>query len=904
MTSTVSSNLSALKAIAEALNRSLHLEQALNQSLGIVVRVLNLRAAWVFLRQDKGHYTLAAHEGLPPCMAPEEPVWEGGCQCNKLARLGRLGNAVNMVHCSRLDEVEGDRQGLIQHASVALETPRKHIGILNVAAAGEREFDQGELALIAAVGEQMGVAIERALLFEEVRSRRLREQEALLRLSNALLTTDDLASVVHQVVTVTAEIFSARGCVLLLKECIDKLRGQELQEPASAGLSGASFEPLYQASDQLEYLRHLKRPLHITLPAMDEAGHVTIGSFCPDEPLTDKECEPLLRDDRLWLFWMHHGCRSLLVAPIHSVGEDDAIGLLLIGRSCVHQSDSEVYLSGLLANQAALAIEQARLNQHRTARQILEKELDVAQNIQQSFLPRSRPEIPGYELGVFYQAARQVGGDFYDFISLHDEKWGFVIADVAGKGVPAALVMALSRSMMRANAREHDSALKAVFGMNRQLLCQSRKDRFLSLFYAVLDPETGQLNYVRAGHNPPLHQSSTTGSIIPLHGRGMALGLTSGLIAEEKQISLAVGDVVVFYTDGLTEAFNKTGKEFGEARLRQILQKYHHLSAERLVELIREALFSFTHDGDVPPSDDVTVLVLKRVEKARTKTRRTHHPEEHYSTVVGDVSLLQIQMPPLDTRARKIRIYRPPDYHLTDRHYPVVYMQDGQNLFDHATAYADEWQVDNALEQLFAEGKTQGVIVVGIDNGAERRLDEYAPWPFTFGDHGSKGKGTLYADFLVHTLKPFIDRNYRTLPEREHTAIIGSSMGGLISLYTGLRHQNVFSRIAALSPTLHPNVIGDALFDMIRSTPITSPLRLYLDMGEHEGETEVSQTNAVHKVLKSCGYTRENLRMEIVPGAHHGETHWRDRFAEIFLWLFQPPRRRKPARRQRRKGKK
>ncbi len=167
------------------------------------------------------------------------------------------------------------------------------------------------------------------------------------------------------------------------------------------------------------------------------------------------------------------------------------------------------------------------------------------------------------------------------------------------------------------------------------------------------------------------------------------------------------------------------------------------------------------------------------------------------STAAPNVQILSTSfaMPQLN-RTRRIWLYLPPDYQTGNRRYPVIYMHDGQNLFDNTTSFSGEWGIDETLNQLFPTDS--GAIVVGIDNGGSDRTNEYSPW---MNPQYGGGQGDLYARFIVETLKPYIDQNFRTKPEREFTATIGSSMGGLISYYLGLKHQQVFSKIGIFSPS-------------------------------------------------------------------------------------------------------
>ena len=237
------------------------------------------------------------------------------------------------------------------------------------------------------------------------------------------------------------------------------------------------------------------------------------------------------------------------------------------------------------------------------------KELEIAKGIQQSFLPDTAPEISGIELVAKNIPALEVGGDFYDFIPLGKDQWGLVIADVSGKGVPAALFMALSRTLIRASTLANADPAAAI-GHANQLICEdSKTSMFVTLFYAILDSRAMTLNYVNAGHNPPLLLKSTSSDVVLLKAKGIALGVTDEVSLQSVRVDLRPGDVLVLYTDGVTEAINDREEEFGEERLLKVITENRSQSASALLEQILAAITAFA--GDRPQHDDITLMILK-----------------------------------------------------------------------------------------------------------------------------------------------------------------------------------------------------------------------------------------------------------------------------------------------------
>ncbi len=236
-------------------------------------------------------------------------------------------------------------------------------------------------------------------------------------------------------------------------------------------------------------------------------------------------------------------------------------------------------------------------------------ELESARQIQVSFMPESTPILKEFQIGAFSLPALEVGGDYYDFIPISEGKWGLVIGDVSGKGFPAALFMALSRTCVRANAMGDDTASGSILKANRIISQDSSSGMFITLFYSVLDLKSKKLRYVNAGHNPPIILNGKGGGIKLLGAKGIALGVVDEIVLEEVELDLAPNDVIVFYTDGVTEAINKKEEQFGELRLTEVVMKNNHLSASELVDKIKNDIMDFTQ-GE-PQFDDLTLFALK-----------------------------------------------------------------------------------------------------------------------------------------------------------------------------------------------------------------------------------------------------------------------------------------------------
>ena len=254
---------------------------------------------------------------------------------------------------------------------------------------------------------------------------------------------------------------------------------------------------------------------------------------------------------------------------------------------------------------------------------------------------------------------------------------------------------------------------------------------------------------------------------------------------------------------------------------------------------------------------------------------------EKKSTAASNVSLLKKEfvIPNLNSISHKVWIYLPPNYDKSSKKYPVIYMHDAQNLFDAATSYAGEWEVDETLNKLY-EKTGKGFIVVGIENGGEERINEYTPWE---NKKYGGGKGAIYVDFIVKTLKPYIDDHYRTKKQQKHTGLMGSSLGGLISYYGGLQHPKTFGKIGALSTSFW---YSENVVDFTQEKGNLKNVKLFLLVGGKEGDDTDKDTQKMEKLLLKIGFKPKNLKTKINPEGKHNEAFWRSEFSAIVSWLY------------------
>ena len=304
------------------------------------------------------------------------------------------------------------------------------------------------------------------------------------------------------------------------------------------------------------------------------------------------------------------GLRSILCVPLKV--KDKIKGVVYADNrfeaGIFTQADLELLTA--IASIASIAIENARLYQMAIEKGRMQRELQLAREMQTSFLPQEIPQLEGWEFVARWEPAREVAGDYFDFIPVDDNQLGLVIADVTDKGAPAALFMVFSNSIVRASVNPSLTPATSIRNANRLICAKSPNAMFVSLVYLMLEPVTGRVKYVNAGHNPPIYYSAASGQLQTLSRTGMVLGIDPEAFFDQRALMMNPGDFILLYTDGLTDAIDAEEHAFGMDRLQEVILANPTASAEELINEIEDALFA--HMGDTTPIDDVTLLLLKR----------------------------------------------------------------------------------------------------------------------------------------------------------------------------------------------------------------------------------------------------------------------------------------------------
>jgi len=308
------------------------------------------------------------------------------------------------------------------------------------------------------------------------------------------------------------------------------------------------------------------------------------------------------------------GAASVMAAPLSYAKQD--LGVLAVANGPLaapfSQGDFVVFKS--IAEQSAFALYNAIIYSMANEKKRLDHDLEIARDIQRILLPAEAPAINGFQISGLNVPARQVSGDYFDYIQVDEERLGVAIADVSGKGVPASLIMAICRSVLRAEAARNPSPADVLRKVNRQLYPDIKEDMFISMAYLILDHQRNGVTLARAGHDAPLLYKRASQSVTPLKSPGMVVGIDSGNVFDRLTTDFAVplerDDCLVLYTDGVTEALNSAGDEFGLDRMIQSVRASASDGAQTIVKRIIEDVRNFI--GSLPQNDDITLIAIRK----------------------------------------------------------------------------------------------------------------------------------------------------------------------------------------------------------------------------------------------------------------------------------------------------
>ena len=468
------------------------------------------------------------------------------------------------------------------------------LGVLALAHHTSGRYGHEARAIAGTFANYAAVAMENTRLFDAAQEQAY-ASAALLQVAQAVVSLSDLDEILGSIIRIMPILVGVKRVVLYRLD----MEYQTLQASHEYGFSeeeeAVITEKILPVADFPLIVWALEQNILVTYPLKAEAAPLDWFAI---QPGSEEEAHSIDAD------------RLLIAVPLTI--KHDIFGVLLIeeDENARRFRSRRLEIINGIAQQAALAIQNDLLQQEMVVRERLETEVQLARQIQQTFIPSILPTHPNWQIAARWRTARQVGGDFYDVIELPNNRLGIFIADVADKGMPAALFMALTRTLMRAAILETSSPAEALRRVNDSLLPDTQQGMFITAVYGELDLDQGTFTYVNAGHNPPFWVK-TDGSFEKLTRTSIALGVMEQPSIEQRVISFNPGETLLLYTDGLTEAFSPSGDLFGEVRLLDVMASLTAGTAEEVIVSIEECLNDFVDTE--PLADDLTMLAIRMV---------------------------------------------------------------------------------------------------------------------------------------------------------------------------------------------------------------------------------------------------------------------------------------------------
>jgi serine phosphatase RsbU (regulator of sigma subunit) len=438
-----------------------------------------------------------------------------------------------------------------------------------------KSFGQEDLEVFSTLADQIAIALDNSYLFKKMKKKSL-ETETLLEVEKSLSSTLNLNELLEIILDSLRKVVDYDAAAIFL---IDEKK-QEIEHIKARGFDQA-IEPDLQ----------LKIGEGLAGWAAKTQKSLIVGDVGKDSRYVEARVETC----------------SEMVVPIMSQNRIIGVFNLENDKPEAYQED-DLKLLEAFASLAAISLERARQHEQILETRRLEEELSIAKRIQQSFLPRKRPQLAGFDISGINIPSEEVGGDYYDFISIIDNQLGIAIGDVAGKGIPAAFIMASFRASLIAEIRNNYAIRSIMFKVNNLLFESTDPEIYVTAVYGVLDTKNRIFTFANAGHNAPILRR-TSGEMKYLIEGGVALGTFQNSVYEERPLLFNKGEVMVFYTDGVTEAKNDKEEEFGTKRLKQVIEDSHRLTATQIQENICKGVEEFT--GHSHPADDLTIMVIK-----------------------------------------------------------------------------------------------------------------------------------------------------------------------------------------------------------------------------------------------------------------------------------------------------
>lgn len=461
--------------------------------------------------------------------------------------------------------------------------------------ASQTTFDPKALAILQGIAHQTAITLENLSLLE-ARQEEAYVTAALLQVAQAVVSSSDLNDTLETVVHLLPILVGIDVCVIYLWDAASHLFRPTQVAAENRRQEDAILSRPYDP-DEPNLLQAIRQTGEIRMsPILDHATGYADWVLLPSQGSSDQP--PTMRGD--WLV----GCPLLI--------SNQVFGALVVHEQMASPTFWERRMEILqgIAQQISLAIQNDLLRQETVQSERMEREIALARQIQETFLPDTLPSLPRWELDMRWETAREVGGDFYDIFKLEENRLGLVIADVSDKGLPAALYMTVTRTLIRVSAARGSSPAEVLEEVNKLLINDSADSMFITVVYLIISLDTGEIAYANAGHNLPLLFRQKKGTLEQLPKGGTALGIIPELVLTNHALTMQPGDQLLLYTDGVTDSLAPSGESFGETRLLELVREYGKSRPHDLLEALDDALLDFRRG--LAPFDDVTLLAVRR----------------------------------------------------------------------------------------------------------------------------------------------------------------------------------------------------------------------------------------------------------------------------------------------------
>ena len=482
------------------------------------------------------------------------------------------------------------------YSSIAagLRASDRPLGVLTLSHHTAGRYGHEAQAMTATFANYAAVAIENARLYDSAQEQAY-ASAALLQVAQAVANSNSLDETIGSIVRITPILVGVKACAIYLSEAgvFHPAQSYGFTETAQAILWGRDFNP-----GDFPLLDAVARNTQLVVGLLP--SEISEEWLDPELALTEAET----------LYALQTGDHLLIGFPL--MIKNDLFGVMLVEEDSDARRfrSKRVEIVTSISQQVALSIQNEHLQKEMVNRERLEHEVHLARQIQKTFLPDHLPEIPGWNLAATWITAHQVGGDFYDVFELPGKRLGLFIADVSEKGIPAALFMALTRTLVRAVVYDTSSPAEVMRRVNALIIPDNQQGMFVTAVYGVLSLEKGEYIYANAGHNPPIWLNGVTREMKLLRRTGAALGIIEDVPMEDHHIVLAAGDFLLLYTDGVTEAFSPEDETYGDERLQKALEASLEPDVRGMLDGLERSVRQFM--GANPPADDLTMLGIKR----------------------------------------------------------------------------------------------------------------------------------------------------------------------------------------------------------------------------------------------------------------------------------------------------